>query len=316
MQARGEHAMSDHSEATLTVSVVIPVLNAAAYLPSLLQALSEQVPTPPSQIILVDSGSTDNTREIAAVDPLVRVVEVEEFSHGRARNIGVQAATGDIIVLMTQDARPRGPDWLAELIGPLGQNRVVATFSRQIARPSASPMETFYLQKNFPDERPVRRERLPACDLELSDIFFSNVSSAILREILLEFPFDEELIMGEDQRFTMDALNAGHATLYVPASVVIHSHSFTLRETFKRYFDSIYAITVLFPDHHLKGSASIGIAYVLEELVYLTHHAPLWLLYYPLYVLAKASATLLAHHADRLPMSLLRRVSMHSYHWE
>ena len=244
------------------------------------------------------------------------VVEVEKFSHGRARNIGAQAATGDIIVLMTQDAKPRGPDWLAQLVAPLGKDRIVATCSRQIPRASASPMETFYLQKNFPDGAPVRREKRPACDLELSDIFFSNVSSAILRETLLAFPFDEDLIMGEDQRFTMDVLCAGYATLYVPASVVIHSHSFTLRETFKRYFDSIYAITALFPTHHLKGSANIGIAYVLEELGYLAHHAPLWLLYYPLYVLVKTSATLLAHHADRLPVSLLRRVSMHSYHWK
>ena len=308
--------MDDHDEVARTVSVVIPVLNPAAYLPSLLQALSEQKPEPPSEVVLVDSGSTDNTREIAAAHPLVRVVAVEKFSHGRARNIGVQAATGDVIVLMTQDARPRGPDWLARLVDPLGKDRIVATCSRQIPRPSASPMETFYLQKNFPDGAPVRREKRQESDLELSDIFFSNVSSAILRETLLEFPFDEDLIMGEDQQFTKDILNAGYATLYVPASVVIHSHSFTLRETFKRYFDSIYAITTLFPNHHLKGSANIGIAYVLEELRYLARHAPLWLFYYPFYVLAKTTATLLAHHANQLPISVLRRISMHSYHWQ
>jgi rhamnosyltransferase len=308
--------MANHSETARKVSVVIPVLNPAAYLPSLLQALNEQKPEPPSEVVLVDSGSTDNTREIAAAHPLVRVVEVEKFSHGRARNVGVQAATGDIVVLMTQDAKPSGPEWMEALIAPLGKDRVVATCSRQIPHPSASPMETFYLQKNFPDGTPVRREKRPGHEVELSDIFFSNVSSAILRETLLQFPFDEDLIMGEDQQFTKDVLNAGYATLYVPASVVIHSHSFTLRETFKRYFDSIYAITTLFPNHHLKGSANIGIAYVLEELRYLARHAPLWLFYYPFYVLAKTSATLLAHRADRLPIYVLRRVSMHSYHWQ
>jgi len=306
----------DAGAGSRSISVVIPVLNAEPYLPALFEALEAQVPAPPSEVILVDSGSTDRTREIAAGVSSVRVVDVAKFSHGRARNIGVQAAVGDIVVLMTQDAAPRDDGWLSALVAPLGQNNVVATCSRQVPRPSATPMERFYLQKNFPDGSPVLRKKDPARELRLSDVFFSNVSSAILRKTLLEFPFDEELIMGEDQQFTKDVLDAGFATLYVPASVVIHSHRFTLRQTFTRYFDSIYAIRELFPHHNFEGSARIGIAYILEELRYLWRHAPLWLLYYPAYVFVKAAATSLAHHADRLPKSVLRRVSMHSYHWQ
>ena len=43
---------------------------------------------------------------------------------------------------------------------------------------------------------------------------------------------------------------------------------------------------------------------------------PLWLPYYILYTMAKSSAAMLAHCADRLPKWLLKRISLHSYHWE
>ena len=49
------------------VSVVIPVLNAAPYLPSLFEALANQEPHPPEEVILIDSNSTDNTVAIAAL---------------------------------------------------------------------------------------------------------------------------------------------------------------------------------------------------------------------------------------------------------
>ncbi|MDP2991389.1 MAG: glycosyltransferase, partial [Kiritimatiellota bacterium] len=88
----------------MKISVVIPVLNAASTLPALLEALAGQYPSPPDEIVLVDSLSTDDTRRIALAQANVRVVPLARFSHGRARNLGAREATGEIIVLMTQDA--------------------------------------------------------------------------------------------------------------------------------------------------------------------------------------------------------------------
>ncbi len=308
--------MHDQGESHCQVSIVIPVLNAAPYLPELLKSIGQQEPAPPEEIILVDSGSTDQTSEIAARHPTVRVIDIQEFSHGRSRNLGVQAATGDIVVLMSQDAKPANSQWLASLIAPIGQDNVVATCARQVPRRDATPMEEFYLQKNFPSGNAVRYESLPGQHIGLRDVFFSNVSSAALRKVLLENPFDESLIMGEDQKFTKTILTAGYATMYVPSSVVIHSHRFSLLETFRRYFDSVYAIREIFPGHRFSGSAGIGMQYVTEEIGHLARHAPAWLGYYPLYVLTKAAATCLAHCAKHLPRPVLRKLSMHSYHWK
>lgn len=299
-----------------TLSVVIPVLNAAGHLPSLFRALGEQEPAAPDEIVLVDSDSSDATRELAAACPRARVIPAGRFSHGRARNLGAREARGDVVVLMTQDALPRDGHWLARLAAPLAAGEAGATYSRQVPRPDASPMERYFLHTHFPPGQPARREKRGGAELDLGQVFFSNVSAAVRRDLLLAFPFDETLIMSEDQQFSRDVLNAGHTVLYVPDSVVIHSHNYSLRTVFKRYLDSVYSLTVIFPRHGVGTSASMGLRYLAREFVYIARRHPLSLPYYALYTVAKVGGTLTGHLADRLPRAWLRRLSLHAYHWE
>ena len=172
---------------SLSVSVVIPVLNAAPYLPTLIPALQEQS-VAPTEIILVDSGSTDETRDIAAGFTAVRVVNLDRFTHGRSRNRGVQEATGEVIVLVTQDAVPQDNTWLATLVAPLGNDGVVAACSRQIPNDDASPMERFFLQKRFPQKGEVRNLETLEGDASYERVLFSDVSCAALREVMLNIP--------------------------------------------------------------------------------------------------------------------------------
>jgi rhamnosyltransferase len=299
-----------------SVSVVIPVLNAAAFLPDLLKALFSQKPQPPCEVILVDSLSTDRTREIASSDSRIRVIPISDFSHGRARNLGAREARGDIIALLTQDALPSGPDWLARLLEPFADLAVAAVYSRQVPRPDTAPMERFFLLTHFPDGSPTRREKGDKQYLGLGDVFFSNVSAAIRRDVLLRFPFDEELIMSEDQQFARDILNAGYATVYQPSSVVVHSHRYTLKHVFRRYFDSVYSLTKIFSGHDLGTSASMGIRYVFRELAYIARNYPCYLMHYLLYNIAKASGAIAAHFADRMPRWMAKKCSLHRYYWK
>jgi rhamnosyltransferase len=98
--------------AHMKVSVVIPMLNAERYLPRLLPAILSQKPSPPDEILLLDSMSKDRSREIARQFPAVRVIPVEKFSHGGTRNMGAREARGEFVVLMTQDAFPKDDGWL------------------------------------------------------------------------------------------------------------------------------------------------------------------------------------------------------------
>lgn len=303
------------TQSTSSVSVAIPVLNAGNYLPELLPAILNQKPSPPDEILLMDSNSTDNTREIAATFERVRVIPIVKFSHGGSRNIGAAEAKGSIIVFMSQDAKPRGEDWLEKLIIPFEDPQVAATYSRQVPYDDANPMEKYFLQTHFPGGLAVRRAREKHRPLTLADVFFSNVSSAFRRQALLEHPFEEDLIMSEDQQVSRDLLNAGYAVVYQPASVVTHSHNYTLGVVFRRYFDSVYSITKVFPKHDMGDSASMGLHYLWQEFYHMLTRHPLWLPYYFCYTVAKTAGTIAGHYAEKMPISWTRWCSLHRYHW-
>lgn len=303
--------------ASHAVSVVVPILNAAGYLPELLSRIAAQEPTPPMETILVDSGSTDNPAAIIAEYPEVRLIDIADFSHGRARNLGARSARGDIVVLMTQDALPHDNHWLTAMLTPFDDPAVAAVFSRQIPRDDAPPTEKFFLNYHFPPGKPRRWPAdAGAAPAFGRTVFFSNVSSAVRRTHLLSQPFDETLIMSEDQQLARDLLSAGHAIVYQPDSVVIHSHRYTLRLAFRRYFDSVYSLTLIFPEHDMNASASLGIEYLCREARFIARHHPFYLPYYTLYTLAKTAGTIAGHYAERMPRRLARCCSLHRYHWK
>ncbi len=304
------------SGSSYNVSVVIPALNAEPYLPELLVALHAQLPEAPHEIIVVDSGSSDRTIEIASADASVRIVTIEDFTHGRSRNLGAAEAKGDIVVFMTQDAMPRDASWLQELLSPFASPDVVAVSSRQVPKGAATPMERFFLKKRFPEKGNIRNLETLNGVISYEGILFSDVSCAVRRSILLEYPFDETLIMSEDQQLARDLISAGHTMVYAASSVVVHSHRYSLWQTFKRYFDSICALQQVFPDYNGKSSLKLGLSYIREELVFLARETPVWLFYYPFYLFAKSAATVMAHNVKHLPHALLKRISMHSYHWK
>ena len=92
------------------------------------------------EVVVVDSGSTDGSvataREYGA-----RVLEIppEEFDHGATRNLAAEAARGEVLVFISQDAEPVGDGWLAALTAPLADERVAGVYGRQVARPDAVP---------------------------------------------------------------------------------------------------------------------------------------------------------------------------------
>ncbi len=297
------------------VSIIIPTLNAAGYLPKLLDRIFEQSPAGPLEVILIDSNSTDASQKIAAGYKGVKLVTIDNFTHGGSRNMGAGLATGEIVVFLTQDALPFDNDWLCSLLKPFSDKDVAAVCSRQIPYDNASPMESFFLAKRFSDKR-IERNKNSISNIGYENVLFSDVSCAIRRSVLLKHPFDETLIMSEDQQFSRDVIKAGLTVVYEPASVVIHSHKYTLWQTFKRYFDSIYALKTIFKDQDMKSSAAMGRRYVAEELRYIACKHPVWLPYYLMYTSVKVVATITAHFAEHLPKWLLRKISMHAYHWK
>jgi rhamnosyltransferase len=87
------------------ISVIIPVKNGVATLERCLQSIADQTIANNTEIIILNSMSTDNSMDIARKFN-ARIIDIPEgtFDHGLTRNIGVQQASGEFVYLTVQDA--------------------------------------------------------------------------------------------------------------------------------------------------------------------------------------------------------------------
>lgn len=225
------------------VSIVVPTCDGARTLPALLDGIAIQQTSFRFETIAVDSGSTDGSVELLQhrVSRLVRV-DRAAFDHGLTRNLGVEAACGELVVLIVQDALPASSRWLQALVAPLVADTTLAgTYARQVARPDASALTRFQLERWLaasPVPRPAQRltadafarltpiERFHAC-------VFDNVCSCIRRSVWKVHPF-RPVPMAEDLAWARDVLFAGHGLAYVREAVVIHSHERSAWHEFSR----------------------------------------------------------------------------------
>ncbi|MFN8419266.1 MAG: glycosyltransferase family 2 protein [Anaerolineae bacterium] len=297
------------------VSVIIPTFLGADYLEETLGALQRQNYAAPVEIIAVDSGSTDGTLDILRrFDVTIVPIAPECFSHGYARNLGVRWARNPIVVFMSQDAVPANPDLLQNLVAALELPNVAAVYARQLPRSTATPLETFFQLHVYPDQSKryeVQREER----LTLNRVFFSNVCSAARREICVAYPFNETLVMSEDQAFARELLLAGYATYYHADAKVVHSHRYSLPRLFRRNFDSAYSLQGVTEDTGIDLLRQ-AVTYIGAEVRHLlARHQWRWLLYLPLYEAVRIAGRLLGGHTQLLSRDWLRSLSLNRAYW-
>jgi rhamnosyltransferase len=288
------------------ISILIPVRNGGDDFGRCLAAIERQRIDGGVETVVADSGSTDHTVRVAR-EYGARVFEIpkEEFRHGRTRNVAAEQARGELLVFTTQDAFAKRPDWLEQLTAPFRSDETLAgVYGRQIAHEGASPPEQFFLDFLYGKEARVQRISDPD-DLSLRTTLFSNVNSAIRRAIWKRFPFDDAVFFAEDQEWARRVLLAGYALRYEPAAVVRHSHAYTVRSAFKRFFDLGANADRAF----LAGSSSPtalrqdALRYGREELAWLIRtRRPHWIPYTACYELAKFVGLQLGARHRLLPL--------------
>jgi rhamnosyltransferase len=305
----------------MTVSVVIPTKNGGVQLGRCLSAIAGQRLDDELEIIVVDSGSEDETLQIVDRHG-VTVVEIEpwRFTHGRARNLGAARAGGDVLVFVSQDAIPVGREWLRRLTEPLrSDDGLAGAYGRQLPHAGARPPEAFFLDFLYGPEARVQRAPRRS-DLSMDTTLFSNVNAAIPRWVWERFRFAEDIIMSEDQEWSRRVLEAGFALAYEPAACVRHSHDYTLAAAFRRFFDSGVSAerTYLAGNERarriLRASA---VRYAREEVLWLARGGlRRWIPYAALYESAKFAGLVLGANHRRLPVTMKRRFSALPSHWE
>ena len=119
--------MNSNLSTPLNISIIIPTYNAGHQFEKMVELLKNQKIDGNIEIIVVDSGSKDITREIC-VSKEITLIEISnsDFSHSFARNLGAEKSNGDILVFMTQDALPSSHDWLKKLVEPIVSEEITA----------------------------------------------------------------------------------------------------------------------------------------------------------------------------------------------
>ncbi len=237
------------------ISICIPVRNGGLEFRDHLVRWKEQKCSEEFETIVLDSGSQDDTVEIACSEGArVQAISPEEFNHGQTRNRLAELAQGDLLVFTVADAYPVNDNTLAELTQPLRQDPEFAGVTgKQVPRPDADLMarwETDYHNRVF--DKGMRKKSMPPPEefarldfnQQVEIISFDNVCSAMRRTAWERFPFSR-LDFGEDLDWSFRVMKAGHVILHNPKAQVHHSHNRSSWIRFKRYFVTRYFLSHL-----------------------------------------------------------------------
>lgn len=229
--------------AGLRTSAIIRCLNEVRHLPVLLRGMAEQTRRP-DEIIVVDSGSSDGTVDVARSlgARAVRVAR-EEFSFGRALNRGAEAATGDILIIVSAHVYPASRRWLEELLQPFADESVALVYGRQQGDHRTKWSEHQLFHRWFP---------LVSAEDQAHD-FCNNANAAVRRSVWATMPYDEEVPGLEDIQWARRARQRGFKIAYSAEAVVVHVHEETYRQIYRRYRREAIGLRAVFPGEHMRA---------------------------------------------------------------
>ncbi|HJG31753.1 MAG TPA: glycosyltransferase [Collinsella ihuae] len=220
---------------TMSVSLIIPTLNAGSDIGALIDAILNQSRVP-DEILVVDSTSEDRTVEIASSyrEVEVEVINRRDFDHGLTRDKALRKTSGDIVCFMTQDAMPANNKFVERLIEPiLGDSLIAISSGRQLPKADARRYEQLVRCFNYTEHSNVRSKAdIPT--LGIKAYFATDVCAAYRRSIYLELGGFGQTDMNEDMLMAAKAVNAGWKVAYAANAEVYHSHNLTPRQQYER----------------------------------------------------------------------------------
>ncbi|WAL58972.1 glycosyltransferase family 2 protein [Thermocoleostomius sinensis] len=224
-------------------SIIIRCYNEEQHIGRLLDGIQQQT-IAPVEIIVVDSGSTDRTVEIAQQYSVTLVsIRPEEFSFGRSLNLGCQAASAELIVIASAHVYPVYRDWLEQLLKPFADPQMALVYGKQRGNDVTKYSEHQIFATWFPDDS----------NLNQTHPFCNNANAAIRRKLWQQLPYDESLTGLEDLDWAKRVMQLGHRIAYSAEAEIIHVHDETPRRIYNRYRREAIALKRIFPQEHFNG---------------------------------------------------------------
>ncbi len=265
----------------------------------------------------IQGGEGEEQLPFGRTTVLIRHISKESFDHGATRDQAIHLSTAETVVLMTQDAVPADPYLVERLTAPVRERKAAASYARQLPKKHAGKLESRIRQFNYPEESFIKTGK-DLKKLGIKTFFLSNACAAYDRDIYLKLGgFTKRTIFNEDMIFAASLIDAGYAIAYEGKARVYHSHRYTLKEQLRRNFD----IGVSQQDHpevfRRVPSEGEGLRMVKQlGREFLAEHDPMALMELGSTSAAKYLGYQLGRHYEKLPESVVRKLTMNSTYWE
>lgn len=193
------------------VRVVIRAKNEAAKIGTTLERLAAQTMADRAEVVVVDSGSTDGTLEIARRAG-VDVIEIPPatFTYGGALNMGCHGAEAPYLVALSAHAPPYDEHWLERLVEPFEDERVAGVCGYDVAPDGGKLTERLVQGQALAEAYPFWG--------------YSNSSGAFRSDLWREHNFREDMPGAEDKEWTWHWLQRGYLVVVDPSFATDHNH--------------------------------------------------------------------------------------------
>ena len=224
----------------MEISIICPIYNGQNYIENLHKNILNQKLKfgIVVKVLYVLTKSADNSEEILKkLNCNYILIEPQNYSHSKTREIMASKVNGDIIVFISQDIKIKNNMWLQNLIKPIINDECEASFSRQIGEDKS--IEKYTRERNYPSESRIVSKK-DIHQYQIRTFFYSDASSAVLSKVYWELnAYDgKDMPTNEDMYFAYKLINAGYRIKYCADSEVYHSHKFTYKQLYKRYYDT------------------------------------------------------------------------------
>lgn len=221
------------------LSVIIRTWNEARHLPGVLNRLARQRERR-FEVIVVDSGSTDSTVEVAKLAG-ARIVHISkaDFTFGRSLNKGCEAARGEILVFISGHCYPIDRNFLGNVLEAFANDDIGLVYGKQRGGPKTKFSEHRHLAKTFPARSAIPQQ----------GFFCNNANCAVRKSLWKERHFDESLTGLEDLDWAKWLVTSrGKRAAYCAEAGVYHLHDEQWSQVFRRYEREAIALKTILPD--------------------------------------------------------------------
>lgn len=190
------------------------------------------------EVLVVDSGSTDNSVRIAT-DHGARVLHIspEEFSFGRSLNLGAAAACGEFFVIASAHVYPTTDRWLELLIKSFSDERIALVYGGQRGDQRTKYSEHQIFKQWFP----------PVSCADQTHAFCNNANAAVRRSVWETLRYDEQVPGLEDVHWAKRAIERGLGVSYCAEAQVAHVHEESYRQVARRFRREAIGLRSVYP---------------------------------------------------------------------